>query len=172
MLATLERATERLAVWMAALGALIIVVQTVWISYGVFVRYVLGRPDGTVTEATAMLLFPAAFLGLAFALKENAYPQVSFLLDALKPGPRRWLVALNLFLMLVVGVFFSIAGVEATVRSFDSGAASEILLWPRYLFWAPGAAALLVFTFYAGVRFLSALSSPSAANPHAAKSTH
>ncbi len=83
MLATVERGLERLAVWLAALGALIIVVQTVWISYGVFMRYVIGRPDGTVTEATAMLLFPAALLGLAFALREDAYPKVTFLLDAL-----------------------------------------------------------------------------------------
>lgn len=165
MLSAIERGTERLAVWLAALGALIIVVQTVWISYGVFVRYVLGRPDGTVTEATAMLLFPAAFLGLAFALKENAYPQVSFLLDALAPRGRRVLAAINLLLMLVVGVFFSIAAVEATFRAYESGSASEILLWPRYLFWAPGAAALLVFTFYAGVRLLSVMSRPPEAHP-------
>ena len=164
MLAALQRGTERLAVWLAAMGALIIVVQTVWISYGVFVRYVLGKPDGTVTEATAMLLFPAAFLGLAFALRENAYPQVSFLLDALKPRARRALEALNLLLMVIVGVFFSIAAVEATFRSFASGSASEILLWPRYLFWAPGASALLVFTFYAAVRLAVVMSSPAAAN--------
>jgi TRAP-type C4-dicarboxylate transport system permease small subunit len=160
MLAAIQRGTERLAVWLAALGALIILVQTVWISYGVFVRYVLGRPDGTVTEATAMLLFPAAFLGLAFALRENAYPRVSFLLDVLGPRARRALEALNLFLMVVVGAFFSISAVEATFRSFASGSASEILLWPRYLFWAPGALALLVFTFYAAVRLASVMSSP------------
>jgi TRAP-type C4-dicarboxylate transport system permease small subunit len=160
MLAAIQRGTERLAVWLAALGALIIVVQTVWISYGVFVRYVLNSPDGMVTEATAMLLFPAAFLGLAFALREDAYPRVSFLLNALGPRARRALEALNLMLMVVVGVFFSIAAVEATLRSFASGSASEILLWPRYLFWAPGALALLVFTFYAAVRLASVMSTP------------
>ena len=76
MLASVQRGTERLALWLAALGAIIISVQAVWITYGVFVRYVLRSPDGMVTEATAMLLFPAAFLGLAFALRENAYPKV------------------------------------------------------------------------------------------------
>jgi TRAP-type C4-dicarboxylate transport system permease small subunit len=164
MLADIQRGMERLAVGLAALGALIIVVQTVWISYGVFMRYVIGRPDGTVTEATAMLLFPAAFLGLAFALKENAYPKVSFLMDALKPGAQRWLEAFNLLLMLVVGVFFSIAAANATYRAFDSGSASEILLWPRYLFWLPGTLALVLFTLYAGVRFLVVVSTPS--TPH------
>jgi TRAP-type C4-dicarboxylate transport system permease small subunit len=160
MLAAIQRGTEKLAVWLAALGALIILVQTVWISYGVFVRYALNSPDGTVTEATAMLLFPAAFLGLAFALRENAYPRVSFLLDALRPRARRALEALNLMLMVLVGVFFSIAAVEATMHSFASGSASEILLWPRYLFWAPGAMALVVFTFYAAVRLASVMSTP------------
>ena len=148
MLARLLRGVERLAVWLAGVGAFIIVVQMLWISYGVFMRYVLGKPDGTVTEATALLLFPAAFLGLAFALKEDAYPKVSFLPDALSPQGRRWLEGLNLVLMLAVGGFFSIAAVDATRNSFHSGAASEILLWPRYLFWAPGAVALLVFTVY------------------------
>jgi TRAP-type C4-dicarboxylate transport system permease small subunit len=166
MLTTIERGLERLAVWLAALGALIIVVQTLWISYGVFMRYVVGKPDGTVTEATAMLLFPAALLGLAFALREDAYPKVTFLIDALGQQGRKVMTAVNLVLMIVVGVFFSIAGVQATMRAYESGTASEILLWPRYLFWAPGALALLVFTLYACVRLLSVLSSPAQLTPN------
>jgi TRAP-type C4-dicarboxylate transport system permease small subunit len=146
MLSLLLQRVERLAVWLAGLGAAIIVVQMLWISYGVFMRYGLSRPDGTVTEATALLLFPAAFLGLAYALKEDAYPKVSFLPDALGPRGRRRLEALNLLLMIAVGGFFSIAAVSATLNAFASGAASEILLWPRYLFWAPSAVALVVFT--------------------------
>ena len=161
MLATLLRGVERLAVWLAGLGALIIVVQMLWISYGVFMRYVVGRPDGTVTEATALLLFPAAFLGLAFALKEDAYPKVLFLRNALGARGRRWLDVLNLVLMVVVGGFFAIAGVDATLRAFESGAASEILLWPRYLFWAPGALALVVFTLYVVLRLVALLAEPS-----------
>lgn len=159
MLAALLRRVERLAVWLAGAGAVIIIVQMAWISYGVFMRYVMSRPDGTVTEATALLLFPAAFLGLAYALKENAYPKVSFLPDALGPRGRRWLEALNLVLMIAVGGFFSIAAVDATLNSFDSGAASEILLWPRYLFWAPGALALVVFTLHVAVKLAVLLTS-------------
>jgi TRAP-type C4-dicarboxylate transport system permease small subunit len=164
MLATLLRRVETLAVGLAGVGALIIVVQMLWISYGVFMRYVMSRPDGTVTEATALLLFPAAFLGLAFALKENAYPKVSFLPDALGPRGRKVLDALNLLLMIAVGGFFAIAAVDATLKSFDSGAASEILLWPRYLFWAPGALALVVFTLHVLLK-LAVLLSPSESRP-------
>ncbi|MCU0767826.1 MAG: TRAP transporter small permease [Burkholderiaceae bacterium] len=161
MLATLLRGVERLAIWLAGLGALIIVVQMLWISYGVFMRYVVGRPDGTVTEATALLLFPAAFLGLAYALKEDAYPKVLFLRNALGARGRRWLDVLNLVLMVAVGGFFATAGFDATLRAFESGAASEILLWPRYLFWAPGALALLVFTLYVLLRLVALLAEPS-----------
>ncbi|MFN3495277.1 MAG: TRAP transporter small permease [Hydrogenophaga sp.] len=160
MLASIERGLERLALWLAAAGALIIVVQTVWISYGVFMRYVVGKPDGTVTEATALLLFPAALLGLAFALREDAYPKVSFLIDALGPRGQQILTAVNLVLKIQVGILFSISGVDATIRAYGSGTASEILLWPRYLFWAPGALALVVFTVYACVRLASVLSRP------------
>lgn len=160
MLAALVRRIERLAVWLAGAGAVIIVVQMLWISYGVFVRYVIGKPDGTVTEATALLLFPAAFLGLAFALKEDAYPKVTFLPDALGSRGRRRLQILNLLLMSAVGGFFSIAAVDATLGSFASGAASEILLWPRYLFWAPGALALVIFTAYVVLKLAVLLTAP------------
>lgn len=160
MLTALLQRVERLAVWLAGAGAVIIVVQMLWISYGVFMRYGMSRPDGTVTEATALLLFPAAFLGLAFALKEDAYPKVTFLPDALGPRGRRRLEILNLLLMIGVGGFFSIAGVDATMRSFASGASSEILLWPRYLFWAPGAVALVVFTFYVVLKLAVLLMAP------------
>lgn len=154
MMPALLRLFDRIAVGLAGIGAVIVLVQLVWISYGVFMRYVVSKPDGTVTEATALLLFPAAFLGLAFALKEDAYPKVSFLLDALRPRGRHWLEALNLALMIVVGGFFTIAAVKATIGSFESGASSEILLWPRYLFWGPSTFALAVFTTYATLKLI------------------
>lgn len=160
MLATMLRRFEQIAVLLAGIGAAIIVVQMLWISYGVFMRYGLGRPDGTVTEATALLLFPAAFLGLAYALKEDAYPKVLFLRDALGARGRHWLDLVNLVLMVVVGGFFAIAGVSATLRAYDSGAASEILLWPRWLFWAPSTLALVVFTLYVVLRFVALLATP------------
>ena len=155
----LLRVFDRLALWLAIIGALIIVVQLVWISYGVFMRYVLRSPDGTVTEATALLLFPTAFLGLAFALKENAYPKVTFLLDVLKPIAQRWLEALNLLLMILVVGFFAVAAVQATIGSFRSGSASEILYWPRYLFWIPATISLLFFTTYAILKLVDILTS-------------
>lgn len=155
MLTRLIRTTEVFTRWFAVIGGAIICVQMVWISFGVFKRYVLGDPDGVVTEATALLLFPVAFLGLAYALTENAYPTVTYAIDALKGNAKRWLLGFNLLIMFGIGLFFSYAGIDATIKSYDSGAASEILLWPRYLFWLPGAAALVLFTWYVFLRFLA-----------------
>jgi TRAP-type C4-dicarboxylate transport system permease small subunit len=152
---------ERAVVWMAGVGAVVVLVQMLWISYGVFVRYGLGKPDRMVTEATAMLLFPVAFAGLAYAMREDAYPKVTMVTDRFRPPIRKVFAIINLILMLGVGLFFSYAGVSATIRAFNSGVASEILHWPRYIFWAPGALALLMFSFYAGLRLIRAIRTPA-----------
>ncbi len=146
------RHAERLVVWAAAAGGIVILVQMCWISYGVFTRYALNAPDRMVTEATALLLFPVAFAGLAYALREDAYPKVTMLTERLPALGRKIVAILNLGLMLGVGVFFSMSGVNATIRAINSGASSEILLWPRWAFWLPGTAALLLFTVYAALR--------------------
>ncbi|MCE8514116.1 TRAP transporter small permease subunit [Ruegeria pomeroyi] len=157
----LIRGVERGVVWLAGLGAVIVLVQMVWITYGVFVRYGLGKPDRMVTEATALLLFPVAFAGLAFALREDAFPKVTMMTDQLRPGARRFFDILNHLLMLGVGGFFAYAGVSATIRSFNSGVASEILHWPRYMFWAPGAVALVLFTLYTALRLIRLITRPA-----------
>ena len=157
MLKLIDRATklvERVVVALAVIGAAIIVVQMVWISYGVFMRYAIGRPDRMVTEATALLLFPVALLGLAYAMREDSYPRVTLLTDTFKPGLQKLVLLFNGLIMLLIGVFFSITTTNATLRAFNSGSSSEILNWPRYLFWGVAAASLIVFTIYATLRLL------------------
>jgi TRAP-type C4-dicarboxylate transport system permease small subunit len=156
----LIRGVERFVIWAAAAGGIIVLVQMVWISYGVFTRYGLGKPDRLVTEATALLLFPVAFAGLAFALREDAMPKVTMLVDNFSSGTQRIFAIVNHFIMLGVGLFFAYAGVSATIRSFNSGVASEILHWPRWWFWAPGALALVLFAFYVALRLLRLILTP------------
>ncbi len=154
MMYALDRWLARCAVWLAYAGALVVFVQVVWTSYGVMMRYAFGRPDAYVTEATALLLFPVAFLGLAYAMREDAYPRVSFLLDATRgQSAHRWIKAGTDLVVIVVGVYFSLASVDAAVKSFHSQAASEILLWPRLYFWVPSALAIVLFTLFAIVRW-------------------
>lgn len=155
MLKRIDRATrlvEWLVVGLAAVGAIIIVIQMMWISYGVFMRYVIGQPDRMVTEATALLLFPVALLGLAYAMREDSYPRVTLLTDAFRPATQKLIALMNGTIMALIGLFFSITTVNATIRAFNSGSSSEILNWPRYLFWGAAAASLLVFTLYATLK--------------------
>jgi len=156
----LIRGVERVVVWVAAIGGLIVLVQMVWISYGVFTRYGLGKPDRLVTEATALLLFPVAFAGLAFALREDAMPKVTMMIDRFSRRTQRVFAIINHVIMLMVGVFFAYAGVSATIRSFNSGVASEILHWPRWWFWAPGATALMLFALYVALRLIRLVRTP------------
>lgn len=157
MLKLIDRATktvEWLVVTLAAIGALIIVIQMLWISYGVFMRYVMGQPDRMVTEATALLLFPVALLGLAYAMREDSYPRVTLLTDTFNPGLQKLIQLVNGTIMALIGVFFTITTINATLRAFHSGSSSEILNWPRYLFWSVAATSLTIFTLYAMLRLL------------------
>jgi len=152
---------ERLVLWFAGLGAVIILIQMVWISYGVFTRYALNAPNRMVTEATALLLFPVAFAGLAYAMREDAYPEVTMLTDMLPPLGRKLVGIVNLTLMAGVGIFFSMAGLNATLSAFNSGSSSEILLWPRWMFWAPGATALVLFSIYTALLLTRLIRTPA-----------
>ncbi|MDD1793357.1 TRAP transporter small permease [Enterovibrio sp. ZSDZ42] len=126
-------------------GAAIVVIQAAWITYGVGVRYILNSPDGMVTEATALLLVPVAFLGVSYALLNHSYPKVSLIRDRLPKGIQFWVDKFNMLMMLLVGSFFLAASGKAMFKSIDSGSASEILLWPRFYFWIPVVIALLSF---------------------------
>ena len=134
---------------MMAAGGAVIIVQAVWISYGVIMRYVFRSPDAVVTEATALLLFPVAFAGLAYAMQIDAYPRVTMLVNKFSPATRMRLEVFHCFLIAAIAAFFAVAAAQAAWRDFHSGAASEILLWPRYLFWAPSALSLFLFSLYA-----------------------
>lgn len=152
---------DRIVVWLAGFGAIIVIVQMLWISYGVMVRYGFGKPDRMVTETTALLLFPVAFSGLAYAMREDAFPKVTMATSLLRPKVRKTLQIINHILMFGVGSFFAYAGVSATIRSYNSGVASEILHLPRYWFWAPGAIALVIFSIYAALRLIRLFNTPA-----------
>ena len=152
LLRRLEQLFASLGVLTAAVGAGIVIVQMLWICYGVVMRYGLRSPDRMATEATALLLFPVAFVGLTYALKEGALPRVTIFADMMPSGVRRVLDIFNAFVMLAIGCFFAAAALRGTFNSYATGAASEILLWPRYLFWAPVALALMIFSAYAAIK--------------------
>ena len=152
----LLRLSERLGLVFAGLGAAVVLAQAGWITFGVVMRYVFRSPDRMVTEATALLLFPVAFAGMTYALQSDAYPRVSIFTDKLPRRARAFLAAVNRTIVLAIALFFAVAATDAAVRDFYSGAASEILLWPRYFFWTPATLSLWLFAFYAALRLVAA----------------
>lgn len=151
----LARQLENIALLLLYCGGVIVIIQAFWMTYGVFMRYVMDNPDGMVTEATALMLVPVAFFGLAFALSKDAYPKVTLVRDLLPEKIQVIIDRINLVIMVLTGMFFSVAATEAALRSFHSGSASEILLWPRFYFWIPVATSLIIFTLLALVRLIS-----------------
>ena len=148
------RFLERAAELLLYIAGVIVVIQAIWISYGVMMRYVFSNPDGTVTEATALLLLPVAFLGLTYALKQDAYPKVTLLLERLPEKTAFFMIRINYLIMALIGLFFASAATKAMLKSITSGASSEILLWPRLYFWIPVMISLIVFSLYATLKFL------------------
>jgi TRAP-type C4-dicarboxylate transport system permease small subunit len=116
------------------------------VTWGVFARYVLRDPDGMVTEATALLLVPLAYVGIAYALQEDAFPKVTMIVEKLPPTVARWVNFFNLVLMTVIGGFFTLVAGSATIRLFQSRAVSSIIEWPEFAFWGPVAFFFGVFT--------------------------
>jgi len=121
--------------------------------------------DATLADAVGIVVVRgpaiASRAALAYALREDAYPRVTMLTDRLPAGGRKLITLLNFGLMTGVGLFFSMAAVNATIRAFNSGSSSEILLWPRWMFWAPGATSLILFTIYVALRLARVVLTPA-----------
>ncbi|OQQ03461.1 TRAP transporter small permease protein [Vibrio campbellii] len=139
------------------LGGGIIFVQAFWISYGVFMRYVMGNPDGMVTEATALMLVPLAFVGLSYACKEDAFPKVTIFTDMLTSKKKAYLDVANNILIVMISCFFMLAASKGFIKSYYSGAASEILLWPRFYFWFIVVVSLVSLFLSASVKLYDSL---------------
>lgn len=146
MKSLLGRSLDGLIHAAAVLGIALLLVQAAWINYGVVARYVFGSPDRSVTEASSLMLVALAFLGLPLALRADAIPKVTFLVDAL-PARLRWIVQLaNAALIVLVGGFFGYMSASATLRTFSSGVKSAVVGWPEYLVWGTVAFSILLFT--------------------------
>ncbi|MFH0264252.1 MULTISPECIES: TRAP transporter small permease [Gammaproteobacteria] len=139
------------------LGGTIIFIQAFWISYGVFMRYVMGNPDGMVTEATALMLVPLAFVGLSYACKTDAFPKVTIFTDMMTPTMKNILKVTNNLIIWTISVFFMLAAMKGFSKSYVSGAASEILLWPRFYFWFVVVISLISLVLSASIKLYDSI---------------
>lgn len=148
---------ERLGRALLYLGGGIIFIQAFWISYGVFMRYAMGNPDGMVTEATALMLVPLAFVGLSYACKTDAFPKVTIFTDMMNPIMKNGLDVVNNLIIWAISVFFMLAAIKGFSKSYVSGAASEILLWPRFYFWFVVVISLISLVLSASIKLYDSI---------------
>ena len=136
-------------------GGAIIILDSLWMTYGVFMRYVIRNPDRAVTEATGLLLVPLAYAGLPLAMRDRSFPRVTFVLDALSGPWRARIEKVNLIIMVLVSAFFLVVSGSAALRTFHSGASSYVLNWPEYPFWLPVTYSIGVLTLLAIFRLFT-----------------
>lgn len=139
---------------LTVVGGLVLLIEVLWVSWGVVARYALRSPDPYVTEATALFLMPLAFAGMAYALMEDAFPKVTMIVDQLSPKLRSVISIANSIIMMLIGLFFSVVSGTAVLRTIRSGAMSNIISWPEYIIWIPTFLFLLSFTIVAFINMV------------------
>lgn len=138
---------DKITVYLAYLGGVIIVIQSLWIGVSVFARK-LGHPDPYVTEITALMLLPLAFLGMSYSLKVNGYPEVTLLNEKLPINIAKFFTKVKYFVIFLIGLFFTLTLYKAFTLAYASGASSEILEIPRTYVAFPTLVSMIFFNIY------------------------
>ena len=126
----------RSADFFALLCGALIVVQSMWITYAVFLRYFLGQGDMYMLEVTSLLLLVVAFLGAPLALRENAFPTVFMLVNRFPVKGQQWLRIVGLVMSIIFFGFFTRGAAWIAIDAFKTDYVTTVVHWPYYPFWA------------------------------------
>jgi TRAP-type C4-dicarboxylate transport system permease small subunit len=105
-----QRAMEKLYVACIVVSGAALVVITLIIPLGVFMRYAMNKPIGWPEPAAIILMIVFSFIGGAAVYRANVHIAVEALMNAVKPEMRRameWGVTLC---MTVTGAFMLVEG--------------------------------------------------------------
>jgi TRAP-type C4-dicarboxylate transport system permease small subunit len=105
-------AMEALYVACIAVSGASLVVITLIIPYGVFMRYVLNRPASWPEPAAVLLMIVFSFIGGAAVYRANVHIAVQALLDAVSPRARRMLLRLVDVALTLTALFMLVYGVQ------------------------------------------------------------
>jgi TRAP-type C4-dicarboxylate transport system permease small subunit len=106
------QAMEALYVACIVISGVSLVVITLIIPYGVFMRYVVNSPASWPEPASVLLMIVFSFLGGAAVYRANVHIAVRALLDAVGEGARRWLLRLVDVAMALTCLFMVVYGVQ------------------------------------------------------------
>lgn len=135
----------------SVLGGILTGVMTFAVTYAVVLRYAFNQPIGWSEEISTYLMIWAAFLGAAYALKEDAHIGVDLLLSRL---PERVKPFFHLFHCVIGVIFCSILfykGVELVQFSIILNNRSIAIDFPLFIpqLAVPVGSAMLVLQFLA-----------------------
>jgi len=105
-------AMEALYVACIGVSGASLVVITLIIPYGVFMRYVLNRPASWPEPAAVLLMIVFSFIGGAAVYRANVHIAVQALLDAVSPRARRVMLRLVDLAMTLTALFMLVYGVQ------------------------------------------------------------
>jgi TRAP-type C4-dicarboxylate transport system permease small subunit len=103
---------EALYVACIAVSGVSLVVITLIIPYGVFMRYVLNAPASWPEPAAVLLMIVFSFIGGAAVYRANVHIAVQALLDAAGPGLRAGLLRVVDLAMVLTALFMLVYGVQ------------------------------------------------------------
>lgn len=134
---------------LAVLAGWCILAIAAFSTYGVFSRYVIGRPDSWSYPVSAYLLAFVVFFSLAKALQEGVHVRIEFIVSML---PNRIAVAVQFVADIIVLAFSSLflwVLWKVFYQSYVSGRIDESVLgWPLvFIQWVlPFGAAMFLLT--------------------------
>jgi TRAP-type C4-dicarboxylate transport system permease small subunit len=106
------QAMEALYVACVVISGVSLVVITLIIPYGVFMRYVVNSPASWPEPASVLLMIVFSFLGGAAVYRANVHIAVRSLLDAVGEGARRWLLRAVDVAMALTCAFMVVYGAQ------------------------------------------------------------
>jgi len=149
-----SRAVNQVALSASGIAGLALLVMTLIITMDVVLRYAF-EPTKWVHEFSTYLMVVLVFMGLAYALKEDAHIKVDFLMARLPRRIQDWMKVIHSVLFLVFTIILFYFNWHLFNQSFALKATSrtsvDVIIWPAQLFMPLGLAImglLLIFNIY------------------------
>lgn len=140
-----SRAVNRITLVACGVAGLAVLVMTLIITMDVVLRYAF-TPTKWVHEFSTYLMVVLVFLGLAYALKEDAHIKVDFLVVRLPRRIQDWMKVIHSILFLVFTTILCYFNWHMFTESFAlktrSFTSVDVIIWPVQLFMPVGLAIL------------------------------
>ena len=146
----IAKAYDHLIDGAAYLAGLLTVGMSLWITYEVFVRYVLLRPTIWAADLSGYALLWVTFLAAPWVLKRNGHVSIELATDRLGPGARRRVAVVVALVGAVISAIFAWETALITFEFYEQGRMmARIWQIPQFLPYAcmPLGAALLAVEF-------------------------